>query len=398
MKRYLNKENYFKTAVFIFILTLPLWRNLNTWVLPVLIMSWLNVSSLTDKKKQLKNHKISLLYIYSLFLFIFLSVIHDFPKHDLLILVKYLGFLLIPLVFLSVSAEKIKIRFVFIALGTGLLIAMISSWGAVLYSIFDRPANQYLKQSKYFFQWIYTGKNLLKPIDIHPSYFGVMLTFFIVALFFENDFSKLRNKKLLFFILSFLFLLFLLEITSRVAFLSFLLILLIMFFKKNTQFKIASIFFIFFIFFIGLQFDFFNKKINTIFQEERYFRWIKILSCFFNDKKDVILGWGHLNAEKNYIKAYQAGGFELARTQNYNAHNQYLEFFFRTGLFGLLFYIKTLKHFIQKTKLKNSAMFFLVIIIVFSFGESFLERNKGIFFFTTFYSILINNYAFKKTK
>jgi len=72
---------------------------------------------------------------------------------------------------------------------------------------------------------------------------------------------------------------------------------------------------------------------------------------------------------------------------NFNLHNQYLEYFLKFGLIGLLYFLTILfLSFRKAIKEKNKLYFsFLLIFCLFSLTESNLEVQRGIVFF-----VLIN--------
>ena len=71
-----------------------------------------------------------------------------------------------------------------------------------------------------------------------------------------------------------------------------------------------------------------------------------------------------------------------------NAHNQYLSFFLKAGIAGVLLYIGVLvMGFVQAFRLKDPFLgSFLVMVVCVSFSENILDVNKGIFFFSFFFS------------
>jgi O-antigen ligase len=72
-----------------------------------------------------------------------------------------------------------------------------------------------------------------------------------------------------------------------------------------------------------------------------------------------------------------------------NAHNEYLSFLLKTGLGGLLVYLALLATGFRKAIRSRDAFFygFLVIAFCVCFSENILDTNKGIFFFSFFFSL-----------
>jgi len=72
-----------------------------------------------------------------------------------------------------------------------------------------------------------------------------------------------------------------------------------------------------------------------------------------------------------------------------NAHNEYLSFWLKTGLAGLLVFIVVLAAGVRRAIRSRDAFFsgFLAIVLCVSFSENILDTNKGIFFFAFFFSL-----------
>jgi O-antigen ligase len=81
-----------------------------------------------------------------------------------------------------------------------------------------------------------------------------------------------------------------------------------------------------------------------------------------------------------------------------NTHNQYLGYLLRAGIFGLAVYLFTLG-FGYYTAIKYRDLLFLgfmTIVAITSVSENILEVNKGIFFYSFFFSFFVfaNNKLF----
>ncbi|SEN88041.1 O-antigen ligase [Mucilaginibacter gossypiicola] len=74
-----------------------------------------------------------------------------------------------------------------------------------------------------------------------------------------------------------------------------------------------------------------------------------------------------------------------------NAHNQFISFFIKSGITGLLVYLFVLVFGIRAAVAKRDLMLmaFMIIITTVSFSENFLDVDKGIFFYSVFFSLLI---------
>ncbi|WP_413667423.1 O-antigen ligase family protein [Mucilaginibacter sp. Mucisp86] len=74
-----------------------------------------------------------------------------------------------------------------------------------------------------------------------------------------------------------------------------------------------------------------------------------------------------------------------------NAHNQFISFFIKSGIAGLLVYLFVLAFGIRTAIAKRDLllMAFMVIVTAVSLSENFLDVDKGIFFYSVFFSLLI---------
>lgn len=74
-----------------------------------------------------------------------------------------------------------------------------------------------------------------------------------------------------------------------------------------------------------------------------------------------------------------------------NAHNQFISFFIKSGLTGVLVYLFTLVFGFRTAIQKRDLMLltFMLIITCVSFSENFLDVDKGIFFYGVFFSLLM---------
>ncbi len=390
INKLLNIDFFYKITLLGFVLSLPLWREVNTIMLWLWGIAWLLIP-IQEKKQNFNKNKPVLTVFLSLYLAYAYLSLHNCPTYcNFNQLGQSLGLLLIPAFVLTVDAKRFNKKVILKTLGIGLFASIIISWSHVLITIYHRPF-PFIHELQYFFQWIYTGENLLKPLHFHPSYFAVLLVFFLASLIYQDVFAGFRNQHLKFYFTVFVLFVFLLATNSRVAIISFLMIVVIETFRKNFSPKKTAILIIFIgLLLIGMtQIDFLHKKIiNLLTGEERIYRWQAIADLFFK-QDNWFLGLGNHNATELYLQAYKNNGFTQAFKESYNAHNQFLEFLFKAGIAGLLIFIGSFVMFARKTLLKKEALYFIIIFIIFAMGESYLQRVKGVFLFAFFYSLLI---------
>jgi O-antigen ligase len=86
--------------------------------------------------------------------------------------------------------------------------------------------------------------------------------------------------------------------------------------------------------------------------------------------------------EARFYRSYLAG---------LNAHNQFISFFIKTGIIGLLVYLGTLCFGFRKAIFRRDVLLFafMLVIATVSCSENFLDVDKGIFFYSVFFSLFI---------
>ncbi|MDB5287694.1 MAG: O-antigen ligase family protein [Mucilaginibacter sp.] len=80
-----------------------------------------------------------------------------------------------------------------------------------------------------------------------------------------------------------------------------------------------------------------------------------------------------------------------------NAHNQFISFFIKTGIWGVLVYLAILFFGFRMATSKNDLLLFsfMVIITAVSFSENYLDVDKGVFFYSVFFSLFIFSHRLK---
>jgi O-antigen ligase len=102
------------------------------------------------------------------------------------------------------------------------------------------------------------------------------------------------------------------------------------------------------------------------------------------------VGYGTGQEVRQLRERYYAHHLMISYTLGLNAHNQFLSFWLKTGIFGMLIYITLLLlAFREGWRRKDIYMMsFVWIIVCISLSENILDVNKGIFFFSMFFILL----------
>jgi O-antigen ligase len=321
---------------------------------------------------------------------------------------KQLALLLFPLIF-SVSGIDFKRYTIPLLKGFGL-----SCIAVIIYFFADAliTIRYYKFPVKSLFSIAFTNHNFSAPFDLHATYFsmycGVSLVAFIYLLIYSTKkyqqffyitgccillagLIQLSSRSVLialFFIINFLMPFFLLNGSIRKKFIIIscsLSVLIICSFAKIGSFKNRFVY--------SLKQDLtIDKNIPQNILESRATRWH---AAFELIGQSPLKGYG-TGSEVNVL---QQKYFEEHLNNSYlhqlNAHNEYLSLMLKFGVAGVLLYLFVLYAGFKNAILQKDIFFcsFLVLTAVVSFSENILDVNKGIFFFSFFFSLFLNTSA-----
>jgi O-antigen ligase len=122
--------------------------------------------------------------------------------------------------------------------------------------------------------------------------------------------------------------------------------------------------------------------------EPRMARWLCAWELI---RQSPLVGYG-TGVETRLLKEkYQEHHLYDSYDKELNAHNQYLSFWLKTGLLGLLLYLYILGVGCWQAFRRRDPFFmgFIVLVAIVSLSENILDMNKGIFFFGFFFSFLL---------
>ncbi len=397
------KVSLFEGSTYLFVGTLPLFLSINTIAIWIFVVSSFIVLGFKKRKEILWKRRafiIPFILLFSLYIIgLWTSSNTDIALKNIS---RVLTLLLLPTIILSHNKEDFNFKKIYYSLGAGLLTGMLICWGFVIESILTNATP--LRQAPYFFEWIYSNWNLVKPIGVHPNYFALLIVILVLAIIKTEELKFLRKNKLKLILLLIPFFLFLFELSSRVAMLAFVLVIIVSVLQNRSRKKGILIgLFIVGLIVLSVKFDYLGNKFSGLvdgrgnIKVERIQRWDFIIREFKKEDK-LILGVGSGDTEEIYTRAYINGNFKTALMEGYNAHNQFVEFLVSNGFFGLLVFVWVLLFFALKTKLKGEALSFFITIVLLSFIESFLGRAKGVFIFSFFISFFLLMYSDKLIK
>jgi O-antigen ligase len=259
---------------------------------------------------------------------------------------------------------------------------------------------------KSIFSSSFTNHNFSDPIGMHATFFslqlGIALICLLSALLKETD----RKWQLFYAACVCLLAAGLLQLSSKAVFFAVLLVVNIavpvFLLQGKVKRKFVWITGSFSVLIIGailtmgflktryisnLKYDMELTSRNALL-DSRLDRWS---TSFELIKQKPIIGYGAGSELGLLHESFYAKKYYSSFINHLNTHNEYLSFWLKSGIIGLLIYLVTLAFgFKQALKRKDLLFFtFMVLIAFVSFSENLLDVDKGVIFYAFFFSFFI---------
>lgn len=313
---------------------------------------------------------------------------------------KQLTILILPLLFCISKFDWRKYRNnIFVVFSAGCVLTVIYLYLQALVTI-----RFYHLPLKALFSAAFTNHNFSEPIGIHATYFAMLLSIALVHFLSLLVIEKSKFYRLTFVLFCLILFLAIIQLSSKAVLIGLLFVILFIFpyflveRAKKIKFLLVSIFLSLLLMLVFYNVDAFKKRYITELgndlsktstdrlSEPRMARWniaLKIAT------QSPIIGHGAgteiaLLSEQFYEKKmYQSF---LAK---FNAHNQYLSFLITAGILGLMMYIYMLYFGFRLAFFHKDLLFFtfMVMITIVSFSENILFVDKGITFYSLFFTL-----------
>jgi len=336
-----------------------------------------------------------------------LSVITSFYSQDrkesINIITKQSAVFIIPVAFvlsgIDLNRYKIPLCSIFV----------VTCTATVIYLYFDA-----LHTIFYFhlpvsvlFSPAFMNHNFSMPIELHATYLSLYVAFSIAILAFLTATEKRTVLKCLYIVGIFILSAGLLQLSSRSVIIALLVIINVVFpvfllkKKQRSFFCITSVFLSFLLLFGVTRIDAFENryvselkkdlsdKISVVeIEESRVTRWEAITGLV---KKAPLIGYGTGSEKKVLQDKYFEQKLYSSYLNQLNTHNEYLDFLLKAGFAGLAVFVWVLSMgFLTAWKQKDFLLAaFLVLLVVVCISENILDRNKGIFFYSFFFSLFL---------
>lgn len=257
----------------------------------------------------------------------------------------------------------------------------------------------------WFNKWYYHYSDLTEPINIDPLYLALFVGFGILIILSEElnltRYRLIKNRSMAIIILILLGGYLTIIGVRSIIIIILLLSLLSVFFKRRSVSKKRIILVTLIIFgMAGLSYISpvtrarFQGLINSKFEFSEYSvdRFV-IWSVAFREIKTnpsyYVLGGGIGSSEMLMEELYEREKIEWDFKQKTNTHNQYIEFILDVGFCGVFALLSFL--FVSLVIFKNAqdrlGVIFIILMMLAMVSENYLNRQKGVVFFSIFYSL-----------
>ena len=346
------------------------------------------------------------LIFMSISLLAFAGILYSEDKDEgLSMATRQWAILIIPVLFsiTCLNLEKYKLNLICI-FGLSCTLTIIYLYADAVYTIyyFHMPFSS-------LFTLIFMNHNFSMPIKLHATYLSIYTAISLLAFLYLLFNKKALQQKWVYIICTVVLCVGLIQLSSRAVFIAFLIVfnLVFPFFlfhgKKRIIFFLTASFISVAVLLLIFKVDSFKTRYiselktdlkgdvkiieNT---EPRLARWKGLMELV---KKSPVVGYG-TGAERKLLKEkYFEKGLYISYVNEFNAHSQYLSILLRFGIIGLALFIYILYFGFVNAIRKKDIVFlsFLVIIAVVSVSENYLDMDRGIFFYSFFFSIFLLN-------
>lgn len=252
----------------------------------------------------------------------------------------------------------------------------------------------------------FTNHNFSNPIDIHATYFSLYVALGLFALVNYAPYEKsslimtiymlagctllaglfqLGSKAVLIAVLFFFCIVYPLSLLRRrkAGFVALSLLL-----ASAILFTVAAVPPMKSRFLNGFVADLSEKTPDYSIAAPRMKRWELAFDLV---KGSPLIGYGSGEEEDLLKEKYFENKLYDAYLNRLNAHNQYISFLLMGGVLALAIYLLTLLYGLKLSIRSKNIVFtgFLLLLLIVSLSENILFRNKGIFFYSFFFSLFV---------
>lgn len=397
-----NLKRLFYISCFLFVFTLPFPIPVNNIAIVFLLLTWILQSSWQQKASNLRDNKhgywiFVLFAVYSFSMVYSVSLVEGLQRLE-----TKLSLIGISLVIFSSTLSKEEIKSIFLFFVCSNLLVGI---GLILMASvrFINSGNG----NVFFYH------ELTSPIGLHAIYFANYLCFGIFILIFNSEDKLKLHAKVLLILLSLL----LIAMLSALLVIGFLILAFVVavsvYLSTRTNLFRTIFTSISFLAVLGFLLLLVPRTREKILQINRFdyrmddpdYEWntvtlrLAIWQCALPIAKDepifgVGVGDENIALQASYLKFNFKEGIRC----NYNTHNQYFSTCIATGIIGLFVLLgMIIMPMLGAFRQQNWLLFSFLSLISISFlTENILSVQKGVVFFSFFYSLLLKKISYRQ--
>jgi O-antigen ligase len=264
------------------------------------------------------------------------------------------------------------------------------------------------------FTYAFTNHNFSEPIDMHATYLSMQLVIALVSLLYLLMTDKITPAfKIICGLCSLILLAGMLQLGSKsiLAILFIMINLVLPYYllsgRKRVWVMLSTISIsVVLVVFIFRSHNFKERYITELQTDlstfhpghnpdPRLARWQVAVQLI---KAKPLLGYGSGSEPVLLRESYYDHKLYSSYINKLNAHNQYLSFLLKTGVWGLAIYLLVLQYGFRIATQKKDVVFisFMVMIVIVSLSENVLDVDKGVFFYGFFFSFFLFSYPQRK--
>jgi O-antigen ligase len=325
---------------------------------------------------------------FDVFLYLFLLVIGLIYSEDvstgLSVLETNFSLLAIPLIFNKLSPFNIEVRDrIFQSFILGVIVASLVCLSYAAYRYANEPNIQF-----FFFE------SFTETIKFHPTYLAYYIIFSITVELFNLYHGKYNHRIVLRYLLVIFLFMILILTGGQTAFISMLVVFSFFILKfltesktKNRRVVVVSVAVMLICMFFVTSVEKANRLSELNDSWERAALWKSAIAANSN----IFFGVGtgdYKIALNEYYRTHDMASYAL---ENYNAHNQFIQFLFSNGLLGLLSLLIMIGRPLYLGVKRNNVLSILCIFpfLIYGITEVFLGRYQGVVFFSLLHQIFL---------
>ncbi|MDN5289481.1 MAG: hypothetical protein JWR38_5755 [Mucilaginibacter sp.] len=254
----------------------------------------------------------------------------------------------------------------------------------------------------------FTNHNFAQPINIHATFFSFQLVIAVVnILYVLMKRSVSRSLSVFYALCCFILICSIIQLSSKsILFILFMVVNIILPYylltgRSRQKFILTGFSISALVVIVVLSLSTFRERYVTLFKDDlstdkteprnsdtRLERWRVAAERI---KARPLLGYGS-GSEIGLLKDdfYNAKLYS-SYLHGLNAHNEYISMLIKSGIWGLLIYLLTLIYGFKACIKKKDVVFtgFMLVIAIVSFSENILDVDKGVMFYSFFFSFFI---------